>query len=200
VAGRPVPAAVTVFTRLLRLVGLDPALAQALIAWELPAGSADAELDAVYLGRRTPYRAGQQRLSGMSELRLVLGFSAKSVRALRPYVTALPQVTPININTAPALVLAALCPGLGLRPAGLLAAQAPYTSTAAFQAALPPGSRPIFRIVVQTHYFLVYATARFGGLVARRRALLYRPARGQTTAILWQEALWRHRHTRQTGS
>jgi len=203
VAGQSVPTAVAVFTRLLQLVGLDPALAQAVIAWEMPPGSSGSDLDAVYLGRRTPYRAGRQPLSGVSELRLVSGFSAKIVRGLRPYVTALPMATPINVNTAPALVLAALCSGLTVKQAGILGAQAlqtPFGSTAAFQAALPHGLVPIYQIDVQTNYFVVHVSARFGGLVARRRALLYRPARGQTTTILWQEALWRHYHKKRTSS
>lgn len=203
VAGQSVPTAVAVFTRLLQLIGLNPALAQAVVAWEMPPGSQGAGLDAVYLGRRTPYRAGRQPLSGVSELRLVSGFNAKIVHDLRPYVTALPLVTPINVNTAPALVLAALCPGLTLKEGGTLGAEAlqtPFASEAAFQAALPHGILPTYQADVQTNYFVAHVTARFGGLVARRRALLYRPARGQTTVILWQEALWEHHRTKRTHS
>ncbi|MHB8255067.1 MAG: type II secretion system minor pseudopilin GspK [Acidiferrobacter sp.] len=203
VAGQSVPSAVAVFTRLLQLVGLNPALAQAVVAWEMPPGTAGAGLDAVYLGRRTPYRAGRQPLSGVSELRLVSGFNAKMVRDLRPYLTALPQVTAINVNTAPALVLASLCPGLTIKQAQVLGAQAlqtPFTSPAAFQTALPHGVSPDYQTSVQTNYFLAHVTARFGGLVARRRALLYRPARGQTTVILWQEALWQHHHPKRSHS
>lgn len=195
VAGQSVPAAVAVFTRLLQLAGLNPSLAQAVVAWEMPPGSPSTGFNAVYLGRRTPYRAGRQPLAGVSELRLVAGFNAKTVRALRPYVTALPLVTPINVNTAPALVLAALCPGLTIKQGATLGAQAlqtPFVSEAAFQTALPHGLTPVYQASVQTNYFLVHVTARFGGLVARRRALLYRAVRGQTTVILWQEALWQH--------
>ncbi len=197
VAGQPVPAAVAMFTRLLGFVGLDPALAQAVVAWETPPGSPGGGFDAVYLGQRTPYRAGRQPLSGVSELRLVRGFNAKMVHDLRPYITALPLATPINIDTAPALVLAALCPGLTLKEAQTLgneALQNPFASEAAFQAALPHGVVPAYQAGVQSNYFLAHVTARFGGLVARRRALLYRAARGQPTVILWQEALWDHRH------
>ena len=195
VAGKEVPGAVAVFTRLLQLAGLNPSLAQAVVAWEMPPGSAGGGFDAVYLGRRTPYRAGRQPMSGVSELRLVQGFSAKIVRKLRPYLTALPLATPINVNTAPALVLAALCPGLTLKEAQTLGQEAlrtPFMSEAAFQQALPQGVSPSYQADVQTHYFLVHVTARFGGIVARRRALLYRAARGQATVILWQEALWEH--------
>jgi len=203
VAGQSNPNAVAVFTRLLQRVGLDPSLAQAVVAFEMPPGSPGAGLDAIYLGRPTPYRAARQPLSGVSELRLVAGFTRKIVHDLRPYITALPLVTPINVNTAPALVLVALCPGLTTKQAdtlGALVLQTPFTSEAAFQAALPHGVLPAYPIAVQTHYFLAHVTARFGGLVERRRALLYRAVRGQKTVILWQEALWQHNHSKQKPS
>ncbi|AWP22778.1 hypothetical protein C4901_04990 [Acidiferrobacter sp. SPIII_3] len=201
VAGKEVPTALAVFTRLLQLVGLNPELAQAVVAWEIPPGSPGGGFDSVYLGRRTPYRAGRQPLSGVSELRLVKGFSAKIVHKLRPYITALPLATPINVDTAPALVLAALCPGLTIKQAQILGDEAlrtPFASTAAFQQALPQGVQPAYQTAVQTNYFLAHVTARFGGLVMRRRALLYRAVRGQRTVILWQEALWEHRRIRHT--
>ncbi len=203
VAGHPVPAAIAVFTRLLQALGLNAALSQAVVAWETPPGMAGGGFDARYLGRRTPYRAGRQPLSGISELRLVAGFNARSVRALRPYVTALPLATPINVDTAPPLVLTALCPGLTLKEADALSAEAlrsPFPSVAAFQAALPHGIAPATSASVQTQYFLAHVTARFDGLLARRRALLYRPARARRTVIVWQEALWRHSHRKPTNS
>lgn len=197
VGGQPVPAAVAVFTRLLALAGLDPALAAAVVAWERPPGTAGGRLDTVYLARRHPSRAGRGPLAGVSELRLVLGFSPRRVQALRPYVTALPQVTPVNIDTAPGRVLVALAPGLTVQEGRILqstAARAPFASPAAFIAALPAGVVPIMPIAVQTNYFMVHVTARFDDLTVRRRALLWRPAHGQPTTILWQEALWSHRH------
>lgn len=197
VNGQSVPSAVAVFTQLLVLVGRNPALAQAVIAWELPPGIPGSTLDATYLARRHPYRAGRGPLAGVSELRLVQGFDPRIVRALRPYVTALPRVTTINVDTAPGLVLAALAPGLTAKEGLALSATArqdPFASPSAFTAALPHGITPITPIAVQTNYFLAHITARFGGLTVRRRALLFRPARGQTTTILWQEALWPHHH------
>lgn len=191
--GAVVPAALAVFTRLLRLAGVNPALAEAVVAWETPPGSSGSGFDAVYLGRRTPYRAARQPLCGVSELRLVQGFGARIVHRLRPYITALPFPTPVNVDTAPALVLAALCPGLTVDEARALSGAAlrtPFASEAAFQAALPRGVRPVYPAGVRTHYFLAHATARFGGLTVRRRALLYRASRGQAAVIVWQEALW----------
>ena len=44
----------------------------------------------------------------------VRGFDADLVERLRPYVTALPRYTAVNVNTASAPVLAALLPRLSL--------------------------------------------------------------------------------------
>ena len=48
----------------------------------------------------------------ISELRLIPGISAALLQQLSPYVTALPEITPININTAPLAVLRSLGNGL----------------------------------------------------------------------------------------
>ncbi len=197
VGGHAVPGAVATFSRLLQLLSLNPALAQAVVAYEMPPGAADGGFDAAYLARTHPYRAARQPFAGVSELRLVQGFDPHIVRALRPYVTALPLTTAVNVDTAPGLVLAALVPGLTAKEGLTLSTEAmtqPFQTAAAFTAALPHGLAPAYAIAVQTQYFMAHVTAHFDGLAMRRRALLYRQSRGQTTVILWQEALWRHHH------
>jgi general secretion pathway protein K len=46
----------------------------------------------------------------VEELYRVRGFDARAVARLRPYVTALPERTKVNANTAPEPVLAAILP------------------------------------------------------------------------------------------
>ncbi len=203
VDGHAAPGAVATFSRLLQLLGLNPALAQAVVAYETPPGMPDGGFDASYPARAHPYRAARQPFAGVSELRLVQGFSAHIVQALRPYVSALPLATAVNVDTAPGVVLAALVPGLTVKEGLTLSTEAmtqPFQTTAAFAAALPRGMAPAYAIAVQTQYFMAHVTARFDGLTVRRRALLYRPNRAQTTLILWQEALWRHHHASTTTS
>ena len=48
----------------------------------------------------------------VEELYRIRGFDAKTVAKLKPFVTALPARTPVNVNTAPAEVLAAIVPEL----------------------------------------------------------------------------------------
>ncbi|HGX93314.1 MAG TPA: general secretion pathway protein GspK [Candidatus Tenderia sp.] len=99
------------FGRLLRLVGLDLSAVDAVIDWmdknsdELPDGAEDS----YYSGQG--YSAANRLFTSPSELALVKGIGFKGYQALAPYVSALPERTAINVNTAPDLVLAALVEG-----------------------------------------------------------------------------------------
>lgn len=67
-------------------------------------------LDNVYAKKN--YLAAQQLLSHLSEFRLIQFVNAKLYLALSDYLSALPQITAINLNTAPPLILATLGRGL----------------------------------------------------------------------------------------
>jgi general secretion pathway protein K len=100
------------FGRLLsELAAGPPDLAEAVLDWidgdaDL-SGNGGAE-DAYYLSLARPYRAANAPLIQVEELYRVRGFDAATVAKLRPYVTALPAHTPLNANTASAVVLAAV--------------------------------------------------------------------------------------------
>jgi len=92
-------------------VGLDPALADAVVDWidpdsdvTQPAGAEDPQ----YLRADIPYRAANRPFVSASELLLVQGFTAEAYKTLQPFVAALPVRTTINVNTAPKEVLMAL--------------------------------------------------------------------------------------------
>ena len=98
---------------LLASQGLSPDLADAVVDWI----DADADLsgpggaeDAYYLSLRKPYRAANAPMAQVEELYRVRGFDAAAVAKLRPFVTALPDATKVNVNTAPQAVLDALFP------------------------------------------------------------------------------------------
>jgi general secretion pathway protein K len=132
------PDDVEIFQRLLASLGLDPALADAVVDWidtdsDL-SGPGGAE-DPYYLALPRPYRAANQPFVQVEELYRVRGFDAKSVAALLPYVTALPATarTTINVNTADPRVLAAALPNVpstALRQLVAQRAKKPFVSSA----------------------------------------------------------------------
>ena len=103
------------FQRLLQLAGLDVKWAGMARDWidanDVP-GTPDGAEDQVYTSQRPPYRTGNWPMTSPTELMNLPGFTADMYRKIAPYVTALPVPTPINICTAPALVLESLSESL----------------------------------------------------------------------------------------
>lgn len=98
------------FRNLLNLLGLDVMLADALARW-MDKSSQD---DDRYQGMEPPYKAAYQGCKHTSELLLLEGLDMASFRKLEPYVICLPITAQLNVNTASAMVLAALDAGLTL--------------------------------------------------------------------------------------
>ena len=99
------------FGRLLASLGLAPELAEAVLDWidadpDL-SGPGGAE-DSYYLSLQRPYRTPNAPMTQVEELYRVRGFDAATVAKLKPYVTALPARTAVNVNTASDRVLAAV--------------------------------------------------------------------------------------------
>lgn len=61
-----------------------------------------------YMSQKPTYYPSHQLMSSKSELRLVKDVSSPLYMALEPLITALPESTPININTASIKVLKSL--------------------------------------------------------------------------------------------
>jgi len=99
------------FKRLLEVLDLEPALAPALLDWidaDINTRYPDGAEDDTYLLSEPPYRAANRPVASISELRLVKGFTREVLAVLEPHITALPEETVININTATPAVLQAL--------------------------------------------------------------------------------------------
>lgn len=104
------------FEGLLQRVGLAEGLSQAVIDWQdsddLTVGAMGAESQ-YYQGLASPHLAANRPFHRVEELRMVRGFEGANYARIAPYIAALPDTaTKININTAPALLLASLDPGL----------------------------------------------------------------------------------------
>ena len=107
-----------------------------------------------------------------------LGLSMDTVERLRPLLTLLPAATPVNLNTAPREVIAALFDGLDLASAERLvrARQAKPLRSAQEAKAFFPESVVISseRAAVMSSYFIVNSRLRLDERVLQERALVQR--------------------------
>ena len=138
-----------------------------------------------------PYLAANRPLTDVAELALVRGFDDNVRARLRPFVTALPRFTAVNVNTAPPEVLAAVVEGLGLDGARALVAQRERTffrSPAEFSSRVPRGLIvPTEDITVSSDYFMATLRVTIGEAEARGTALLAREDAGWP-AIVWRKS------------
>lgn len=193
--GKIDPAQLAAFRRLLSILDLPATLADALADWldadNLPQPQGGAE-DGYYLANPTPYLAANQPLADVAELALVRGYD-ESVRArLRPFVTALPRFTAVNVNTARPEVLAATIEGLDIDSARSLTAQRERTyfrDKAGFLDRLPGGIVAVEdNISVSSDYFLATVQVGYGSATAHGKALLGRES-ADWPIIVWRKYL-----------
>jgi len=109
---------------------------------------------------------------------LWLGLSPEVVERLRPLVTLLPQPTPVNLNTAPREVIAALFDGMDLASAQRLVAQrqsAPLHNLAELKPLLPSSvSVSAERAAFSSSFFIVDGRLRLEERVLEERSLVQR--------------------------
>jgi general secretion pathway protein K len=113
-----------VFQRLLEILEIDRAVADAVVDWldndEDPrVGGAESSY---YLGLPNPYRAKNDLFDTVGELRLVRGVTDEIYEKLRPFVTVSSSGM-VNINTAPKEVLMSLSAGTDLAEGGAIDAK-----------------------------------------------------------------------------
>jgi general secretion pathway protein K len=158
------PTHVAQFRRLLEIVGLPDALADAVLALNRP-------------------------LIDVAELALVPGFDAAARARLRPFVTALPRFSSVNVNTATPEVLAALVRDLELEDARALAEErnrAYFRNLSEFLMKLPPGAVVDGNdITTASQYFIASVRVTIGEAQARGTALLARESNA------WPTVVWR---------
>jgi len=109
-----------VFNRLLNLLEIETTITDAIIDWldnDVQSSPNGAE-DDVYLTKTPAYRTANRMMHNPSELLLVEGIDAEIFERLKPFICTLPEITTVNINTAPAEVIASLTSQLNLEKAG----------------------------------------------------------------------------------
>lgn len=176
--------------RLFERRGLDPALVDAVADWIDPdavSRERGAE-DAAYEGRHGVAANAPMARSG--ELAAVRGFTAALVARVAPYVVALPADAGVNVNTAPADVLAAALPSLAAESIATIVAarsERPYATIADFRTRTAQGTATADTtgLSVGSRHFLVTVVAQQGNAIARAEALIAR-ADGRPSSVVWQ--------------
>jgi len=187
------------YLNLLRTLELEPGLAAALIDWldrdpdpGLPDGAEDQE----YLGLSPPYRAANAALNSPAELSHIKGYNREVVAALLPLVSALPEATNLNINTAPAAVLLSLSDKMTAADAESLVAarsggdgsedgEQGFASVAEFlqrDELAGTGVDPA-GLSLASSYFLIESTVQFAGRSQRLYSLLRRDDTGKSVVL-----------------
>ncbi len=103
------------YERLLEALDLDVRLAGVTADWldadqieRIPDGAEDP----LYSGLTPAYRTANRPIASVTELAALDGMDRESFAILSPHVTALPERTPINVNTATVAVLQSLGPNI----------------------------------------------------------------------------------------
>jgi general secretion pathway protein K len=146
--------------------------------------------DAYYLALPVPHLAANGQVLRVPEMGAVKHMTPRALAAVAPFLSALPAGTAVNVNTAPAEVLAALVDNLsGDALEAFLAERTrkPFTTVAEFRARLPDGANLAsdLGLAVSSSYFYVTMEARQGATRSRARALVRRGG-GGPPVILWQ--------------
>ena len=192
-AGKASEPDLAAFRRLLAILGLPETLADALLdgidadsETTFPGGAEDLD----YLAMQPPRRAPNRLLFDASSLGRIKGFTPETIARLAPYVSALPESTSINVNSAPPQVLRALIPELDEGAARAIVeerSRKPFDSLDAFRAKLPQSVRLPADVAlgISGNYHVIASRVRLEGATAYHRALV--GARGATReGIVWR--------------
>lgn len=171
---------VKIFTQLLRNLQLDPSLARRVagfVSSGLPAAGGEAAPGGNDPTQLVPVTGAPLRIMQVDDLLAVQGVTPAIVERLRPFVTVLPETTPVNVNTAPAEVLAAVVPNMSVSEANTLIVrrkQAAWRQLSYFISDLhgrePEGSA----VAVKSEWFLVDSHIRLDRAALDAQALIQR--------------------------
>ena len=175
--------------KLLQAQNLPIELAEAIADWQdedIEAQGGSGAEDDFYSGLETPYRTPNQKISSTSELRLIRGIDDEQLVLLKPLVTALPEQTSLNVNTASAEVFTSL--GIAKEDAKQLAErlkEEPVESIADFEKLSEVSKYKIdtSKLSVESQYFLLEVTVEIGQIRSRLSSVIFRDKDGISRTI-----------------
>ena len=179
------PTEVAVFARLLKNMQMNPDLAQKAASLMAAALKKVDPAEGENKGVPDPL---PMNLTQLDDLLTLPGFSPLMLTKLREFVIFLPSAAPVNINTAPAAVLAARFDRITPADAATLVASrktASFRDLADFTHRLPGKAFTVAssEASVTTNYFLVNGKVRMGRARLEMQALLDRNGNG--TKLIW---------------
>ncbi|MBR9912690.1 MAG: type II secretion system minor pseudopilin GspK [Gammaproteobacteria bacterium] len=191
--GKPEPHQAEIFNRLLQALALPTEHTSAIVDWLDPDTQpvATASEDSHYLGMQPPRRSADAPMVDPSELAAAGLFSAEELDKLLPHITALPQATTINPNTAAEYVLGSL--HKELNPAQVISAREPdgFQSNSDFLQSDAMAGLTLAEsdISVNSQYFQVQVIARFQDTDVYLRSVLHRSPESGTITTLYRSLL-----------
>ena len=151
--------------------------------------------DDFYIGLDPPYRTANGQMESLAELTLIREMKPEEIESLTRYqedgkrvrllnvihkdLAQLNTETPININTASAVVLTAL----GVRDAQKIIEGRPYKKLPTPAQLGVKSGKPIKGLGVESDYFLLEATARIGRAVLHGYSIIHRGKGGKMTIV-----------------
>ena len=216
-AGVPQPAEIAVLDRLCAMLGLPGSLAPRIAlrvasAQAVPGASGSSGTGTetgTGTGTATGTGTGTQTGTGLNgeanqgrgpsapmirsvdDLEGIADIDEKTIDALRPYVTVLPEITAVNANTAPPEVLAAVVPGLSLGQARAITEQRNagtwFNDRADFgnRLANPDITISDSQIVTASKWFMVSGTVTLERAAVTMQALVSR-ANANSPTVVWK--------------
>jgi general secretion pathway protein K len=188
-AGATDPVAVEGFRRLLLVLELDGRLADRLADWidlDIEPNFPDGAEDSDYLSRTPPFRAANRPITSVSEIMLVYPeFGQAAYNRLRPFITALPRGTRLNINTASPEVLLTASESLGPTEAQRIAFDRPETGWDSIEQLgdmIPVDARGA--LGVTSNWFRLSLRVDIGTQRFTMYSLLHRDAAGSVATVI----------------
>lgn len=183
------PLAVASFQRLLVVLELDVRLADRMADWidrDIEPNFPDGAEDTEYLSREPPFRAANRPITSVSEIMLAYPELGRAgYNALRPYVTALPRGTRININTALPEVLMTAAEDLGSREAERIVMDRPESGWESLEQLgdiVPEDARGV--LATSSNWFRLAIRVDIGTQRFTMYSLLHRDAAGSVTTVI----------------
>ena len=182
----------TILKNLLFAQGIEQQVASTITDWidEDQNTSPGGAEDNFYLIKDTPHRTPDSMAVSISELRSMRDLNKASLKGITPLLTALPESTSININTAPPEVLAAISRQLSLSHiTSIVNARDQEPLTTIDDINKIPGLQQksdIFQaagIAFSSRYYSAIITATYRDTQFEMKTLLHRDEKGEVTVV-----------------